>query len=171
MQNGGGISYNSYQPTLVNNVFESNSANFRPNMANYPVKLMMVLSNGTLVNLTKIDGLPSGLKIENSFTIAIVNNEEKIMTNDNKNAIRILPIDQGTNVKGQSTVVAKSGVGTFSTTVFVGEPGKTNVRYTIKSYAINYNALKYVDPEYSIEQVLTVSFRWCKPGEYQLQNT
>ena len=171
LQNGGGISYNSYQPNLNNNVFQNNSATFRPNMANYPVKLMMVAENGTLVNLTKIDGLPSGLKIESTFKIAIVNNEEQIMTNDNKNAVKILLIDTGTDVKGQSTVVVNKGVATFSSTIFVGLPGKKNVRYIIKSYAINYNALKYVDPEYSTEQVLIVSFRWWKPGEYQYQNT
>ena len=167
---GGGINYNSYQPEMINNVFENNSASFRPNMANYAVKLMMMTENGTLVNLTKIDGLPSGLKIESSFKIAIVNNEEQIMTNDNKNAVKILPIDSRTDVKGQSTVVATDGIATFSSTIFVGAPGKNNVRYTIKSYAINYNALKYVDPEYSKEQILTVSFRYCRPGEYQNQN-
>ena len=171
VQRGGAIIYNSYQPNFVNNVFVNNSASFRPNIANYAVKLMMVTDRGALANLSSISGLPSGLKIETAFSIAVVNNEEQVMSNDNKNAVRILPLDAGTDVKGQSTVVLNNGIATFSSTIFVGAPGKAKARYTIKSYAINYNALKYIAPEYSTEQVLTVSFRWCRPGEYQLQNT
>ena len=151
-------------------MFESNSALFRPNMANYPVKLKMVDDKGNLTNLTRIDGLPSGLVMENSFKIAIVNNEEQIMTNQNKFAIRILAIDTNTNVKGQTTVVSKNGISTFTNTIFVGKPGQNNVQYAIKTKAIDYNSLKYVDPEFSTEQTLTVSFRWCKPGEYQNGN-
>ena len=110
VQRGGAIIYNSYQPNFVNNVFVNNSASFRPNIANYAVKLMMVTDRGALANLSSISGLPSGLKIETAFSIAVVNNEEQVMSNDNKNAVRILPLDAGTDVKGQSTVVLNNGI-------------------------------------------------------------
>ena len=161
------FNYNSFQPNLTNNMFESNSALFRPNIANYPLKLMMVDDKGNLANLSRIDGLQSGLAIENSFKIAIVNNEEQIMTNQNENAVRILAIDSDAKVKGQTTAVPKNGVATFSYTVFIGIPGKASVKYILRTKAIDYNSLEYVNPEFSTEQTLTVSFRWCKPGEYQ----
>ena len=139
-------------------------------MANYPVKLMMVSDDGSLINITKISDQPSGLVIEIPFRIAIVNNEEQIMTNENKNAIRLLSIESGSDVKGQTTVVAKNGIATFTSTKFVASPGQSNINFAVKTKSIDYNALKYIDPEYSTEQNLTVSFRWCKPGEYQFEN-
>lgn len=170
INNGGAINYNSYQPSLVNNVFDNNSAAFRPDMANYPIKLMMVADDGTLVNMTSISNQPSGLAIETPFKIAIVNNEEQIMTNQNTNAIRLLSLDTDTDVKGQTTVVAVNGVATFTGTKFIASPGRSSVNYAVKTKSIDYIALQYVDPQYSTEQNLTVSFRWCKPGEYQAGN-
>ena len=162
--------YKSYVPTLTNNTFINNTAPFRPDVGNYVVKLMMVADNGTTVNITSLDSASSGAIIETPIKLAVVNNEGNIDYSDNKNIIKIMPLDSETDVKGQTTVLIQSGKATFSSTIFVGIPGKQNVRYAIKSSAIDYTAMELVDPQYSKVQVLTVSFRLWKPGEYQFQN-
>ena len=166
---GGAIVYSSYKPSLINNYFENNTAPFRPNIGNYVIRLM-ILSNNSLINIKDINNVSSGTQINNNITFAVVNNEGNIDDSDNKSSIRILPIDSETDVEGQTTVVVKNGIATFSNTIFVGTPGKNNVKYELKTSAINYNAMEYLNPEYSIPQTLTVSFGWWKPGEYQYKN-
>ena len=162
--------YSSYKPLLVNNYFYNNTAPFRPNIGNYVVKVMVVLENGTLADISSIDNVWSGIQIDTPITFAVVNNEGKIDNSDSNNAIRILPISANTSVKGQTTVLLENGIATFKSTIFVGVPGLSNISFAVKTSAINYNAMKYINVQYSKVQNITVSFRWWKPGEYQYQN-
>ena len=90
--------YSSYKPLLVNNYFYNNTAPFRPNIGNYVVKIMMVLGNGTLADISSIDNVWSGIQIDTPITFVVINSEGKIDNSENQNAIRILPISNNTNI-------------------------------------------------------------------------
>lgn len=63
-----------------------------------------------------------------------------------------------------------NGRGVLENTVFVAEPGLHNVRYMLRTAAIDYEFLQFIDPVKYSDQVFEVNFRWCQPGEYSYEN-
>lgn len=49
--------YSAYKPLLINNYFLNNSAPFRNNIGNYVVKVMMVLDDGSLADISSVDNV------------------------------------------------------------------------------------------------------------------
>ena len=162
--------YDSYVPRLGNNAFVNNSAPFRPDISDYVIRIMMFLGNGTMSEVFKVDNVWSGSQIDSSIVFAIVDNEGNIDTSDSQSDIKILPVYSNTYVKDQNTVLVSNGIANFTSSIFVDSPGKQNTNFNVYSSAINYKALKYLEPQYSAQQVLSVNFRWWEPGEYQFQN-
>ena len=168
---GGAIKYNSYEPEMMNNTFTNNSAIYYPNIASYPVRIKM-LTNGThLEDIMGLDNVPSGIEIDNPINLAVVSvGEKEVITSDSGSFIKLLVITPNSNVKGQNTVTLKDGKATFKSTVFYASPGKTNVKFKIESSAINKKMTQYLDSVKYADQIISVNFRWCKPGEIQIED-
>ena len=165
LENGGAINYNSYAPTLINNTFMNNEAIFAPDLASYAVEIKQKVG-GQLVKIEELKGVPSGLVVENPISLVVVDAEGKIMTTDSKSYIKIVELTKGTEIKGQDIITLTNGEATFEGTIFYAQPGSENVKFRIVSNAINYEMVQAVTN--FGDQDLTVSFRWCRPGEIQI---
>ena len=52
--------------------------------------------------------------------------------------------------------------------IFKALPGSTDIQFLVSSSAIDYTKTKYMHPVKYASQILSLNFRWCKPGEIQL---
>jgi hypothetical protein len=139
-------------------------------LSSYAVRIKEVSSKG-LEEILHLDNIPSGVVIDNPIELAVVSAEQdQIMTNENEATVQIVAIEAGTSVKGQNIVTLKNGKATFTNTRFYAKPGKTNVKFKLESTAINYKLVQYLDPVKYADQIFTVNFRWCKPGEIQIED-
>ena len=164
--------YNSYAPVLVNNSFANNSALFNNDIANYAVKIRKLDSSGILSDIVQLNDVPSGLKIENSINFAVVSvDENQIMISDSSSYIRFYAVENNTEVQGQTTVLLTNGKASFSNTIFVASPGRSNVKFLVESSAINYKVVQHIDKVKYASQYISVNFRWWKPGEIHVGNT
>ena len=166
--NGGAIVFDSYSPQIENLVFYNNSASFGNDTASYAVSLKQVI-NDSLVDLVHISDVPSGEAYGESINLAIVDAEEDdIMTSDSTSTMHIKALDQGSSIGGQSTIAVTNGKGSFTDCVFTASPGRTGVRYELTSTAIDYGKLSHLNSSAYSEQIFTIDFRWCMPGEIQI---
>ena len=158
---GGAIMYNSYAPILANNSFANNSALFSNEIDNYAVKIRQLDSSGMLSDIVKLNDVPSGLQIENSINLAVVSvDETKIMVSDSSSYIRFYAVENNTEIQGQTTVLLTNGRASFSNTIFVASPGRSNVKFLVISSAINYKVVQYIDKVKYATQYISVNFRW-----------
>ena len=169
LSRGGAIKYSSYVPTLENNRFENNIADFSENIASYAVRVFQVVDE-ELVEIERLDNIASGMQLDNVIALALTNSQGKVMVNDNESSIRIIPLTNITEVAGQDTVRVINGVGTFTAMELTAAPGLDGIEFLLFSSAIDYDMIKHIDPEKYPDQVFTVNFRWCKPGEIQRGN-
>ena len=164
--------YTSYMPTIYNNTYINNSALFNNDIADYAVKIRELDDSNNLTDLVTLDNIPSGLQIETPIILAVVAvGEEDIMVSDSSSYIRFYAVENGTSVKGQTTVLLNRGVANFSSTIFTASPGRSKVKFLVKSSAINYKIVQYIDKVKYANQYINVNFRWCKPGEIQVGNS
>ena len=171
LETGGAIKYNSYKPDFIKNTYINNTAEFGPNIASYAALVEQLYEDNHFEKIQELSNVPSGIVIDQNITLVIVNSEEdSVMTNDYLSTIQFVPIDNDTEVKGHSTVTVNSGVGNFEGIEFIAAPGRSNVHYLIKSSAINYGIVQHIDPVKYAEQIISVNFRWCEPGEIQRGN-
>lgn len=125
----------------------------------------MQVVDGELVEISKLDNVPSGVVIDNPIELAIVDVDGNIMTSDSTSSIKITEIEDGTKISGQNTVVLNKGRASFVETTLYASPGKENVKFKLSSSAIDYNMVNYLDSMQYETQTLLINFRWCKPGE------
>jgi hypothetical protein len=170
LNNGGAIIYDTYEPNLQNNTYINNSAIYGQDIYSYAVKIMQVV-NGELVELSKFTNIPSGITIEDPIELAVVDVEGNILTSDSTSYIKITEIESDTKVLGQNTVTLTNGKASFTETVFNASPGRPNVDFKISSSAIKYNVVEFLDDETYGTQIITINFRWCKPGEIEIGDT
>jgi hypothetical protein len=164
LDNGGAIIYDSYEPNLENNTYINSSASYGENIFSYAVKIMQVVDK-ELTELTDFKNIASGITIENPIELVVVDVEGNILTNDNNSSIKIKAIEAGTEVTGENTVTLTNGKAIFKQTVFNAAPGQEDVNFEISSTAINYDMVKFLDSMSFEVQLITINFRWCKPGE------
>jgi hypothetical protein len=166
---GGALSYNSYEPEVMNNIFENNTAIFGNEISSYAAKIMHV-KDGVLTEVSELDNIPSGLTIDDSIQFAVVNAEGNIMTNDDSSVIKFEQLADGAKVSGQNAATVDQGKTTFTNTIFTSSPGNKKVEIKITSTVIDYEMLQNIDPVKYADQIIKLNFRWWKPGEIQIGN-
>ena len=121
--------------------------------------------------LLELNDVPSGEPLGQNLSLALVDVEEdNVMSNVNKGYFKISSVDPTYEVVGQNTVGIINGLGTFTLIQFNASPGKGNVKFKLTSSEIDYQMIKYLDPVKYADQIITVNFRWCMPGEIQIEN-
>jgi len=80
----------------------------------------------------------------------------------------ISPVAPRTYVKGANTAAIKQGIGILNNTILESSPGDKNVQFKLKSTAIDYEVVQHLDPVAYADQIINVDFRWCKPGEVEI---
>jgi hypothetical protein len=160
-EEGGGIIYNSYQPKMLNNTFQNNTAIFGEDVASYATRIKLVVNGTKLVDFVELNNVPSGIRIDTPIEVALVSAEnDQIMISDSESTVKFYLIEEGTNVRGQATVTLKNGRATFSNTVFIATPGAKNIMFKVSSNAINNRVLQFLDPVKYADQIISLNFRW-----------
>ncbi|CAI2363934.1 unnamed protein product [Moneuplotes crassus] len=162
---GGAIYYDSFRPLFLN-VYFNNSAEYGPNIGSYPIKISQV--NSSIQNI-EFDFVGSGIKYPSEIKLQIVDHDGQNIATDSTSQIKISPITSNTFLTGIDYAQVKNGVGTFDNLVFQAAPGKSGIEYKAFSKSIDSSLVTRVYG--SIDQnLITVNFRWCQPGEMYSSN-
>ena len=160
-KSGGAISYNFKRPQLANNIFSNNSAPYGPNIASYPVRVYQKESSSDKIT---IDNVGSGIKLQ-TLVLVLVDYDNQTMVLDSTSQLKILPTLNLSKVSGINVAKLWNGVASFDQLVFISNPGSQNVIYQISSKAIDEAKLIEVFGRQVYSNSITVSFRFCQPGE------
>lgn len=71
-------------------------------------------------------------------------------------------------MKGSNTAAITKGQATLGNLILESNPGDTDVEFLIKSSEIDYTMVQYLEPVEYADLVIKASFRWCHPGEIQI---
>lgn len=158
---GGAIYYDFFKPTMSNNTFTDNSAQYGPNVAAYPVKIM----EHTVPEQTYV----SGQEIEKEIKYKLVDPDGLTIATDSDSVITIAPANSTNKVIGNTDVTVVNGIATFTDVTFISSPGAQNIAYTVSSSNIDETK---IDEAFGMaltdtHQTLTVDFRDCIKGEEQ----
>ena len=164
---GGAIYYGYKRPEISEVVFSNNTAPYGNDIASYAVKLKF---NNTISDEMTISDVGSGITYPKHLTIALVDADNQAMVLNNENQVLITSTNTSvSSVAGVNSALLKNGIATFESLIGVAQPGSTNIAYQVTSEAIDREKLAKI---YGIEgtNTLIMNFRFCKPGEIQLEN-
>jgi len=90
-RNGGGIKWNHAMPQISNNSFQNNSAAYGPDVASYPVSLVLLDQNETEATnkVAQETSFAPGQITEKPIKIAFVDHYQNIVTTDNSSQASI----------------------------------------------------------------------------------
>lgn len=160
----GGAVYWEVQPSLLNNFFADNQAEYGPDLASFGVSMTLLDSEEEQLSKLRRDGevsfsnVASGQRIPNPLRIGLVDHYGQIVATDNSSTCDILPTDSSvSSVNGQTRTTAKKGVYEFSDIILVSQP-KSTAKFRVSSSSISSD---------SSADILnfTVDVRDCKAGE------
>ena len=170
-EKGGAIAYNLYRSEMVNVTFVNNTAPYGPNIASYPVKVVL---EGTNSSALELNDVASGQLISDEIKLSVVDFENQITSTNIKGFVSIEPIELDTDSDGQSSEGLVNGVATFRSLILSAKPGSKQVQFKVKTNAIDTSImLKQFGKTKSficigtssIQDPFLVNFRYCKPGE------
>ena len=160
-KSGGAISYNLKRPQLANNIFSNNSAPYGSNIASYPVRVYQKESSSYKIT---IDNVASGIQLQ-ALVLVLVDYDNQTMVLDSTSQLKILPSLSLSKVSGINVAKLWNGIASFGKLIFISNPGSQNVIYQILSKAIDEAKLLEVFGRQAYSNSITVSFRFCQPGE------
>ncbi|CAI2361394.1 unnamed protein product [Moneuplotes crassus] len=163
-KNGGAIQFGVYAPVSVNTLYANNSAQYGPDIAGYAVKA--VLKDSKTDDII-INNVGSGIKITEGFTLQLVDFEGKIMHLDNSSKLVVKISTPNEVIQGADVKIASQGEATFDNLIFTSHPGDQSVEFRIVTTAVN-DELVMAQYGEIVQKPLTVNFRYCQPGEYEI---
>ena len=166
-QSGGAIYYNYKRPNIRNCIFAHNFALYGPDIASYAVK---VYKEGEALNKINLKNVGSGVKLNQSFKLVLVDYDDQIMVLDNSTQLKIFSLSNSNRVLGVNSNKVDSGVADFSNLIFVGEPGSQNIMFPIESKILSSTKINEIYGSNAFTNAVSVSFRYWMPGEELLNN-
>ena len=167
IRSGGVIYYDYNRPTLSNNIYLNNQAQYGSVIASYPVKIIM---NGSSTDSISIDNVGSGIQYDSQLHLALVDYDNQTMLLDSQDSITINPLNfSESSIFGTNTGLLQNGVSSFTDLIFENQPGATDVVFVSSSKAIDSTKINEVFGSNISDNYIHVSFRWCKPGEIDTQ--
>jgi len=164
-------------PNVGNNTWTNNSATYANEIASFPVRLGLLLENGTLANylpdnssiplIARFEGLASGQTSNETVRIALIDHYGNIVTTDNSSTAQLVSSDLSkVSFIGILDVLAVKGVFEFVNIQASGVPTTTqrvNVTTSgVQMWLKNFSS----DPtEYYDTVAVDLTFRSCKLGE------
>ena len=164
-EQGGAIYYNFRRPDIIGINFTNNVAAYGSNIASYPVRVVNDEAINERIELTNI---ASGIQYSGTLKLSIVDYDNQVMNLVNTSQIKITPITQGALLKGIDSSTLTMGQTEFDNLQFEYHPGATNVEYVVSCDLIDSDKTAYLD--LPTNDRITVSFRYCKPGEILINN-
>ena len=165
IQQGGAIYYNFRRPHILNTFYSNNTALYGPNIASYPVRIVFNNSANDSMRLTDV---VSGAAYSNKLNLTIIDYDNQVMNLLSNSQIKIVAVINNATVKGIDSSKLIDGVAEFDNIQFIYKPGHPNTTYLAISNLIDANKVRYVDV--STDNTISVSFRYCKPGEVIVNN-
>lgn len=169
VEEGGCIHYNYKRPILVNITQYNNTAQYGPFIASYPVKIRI---EGSSTDQIKLDNVGSGVRIENTLKLSLLDFDNQVMIFNNKNQIILTPVDSSiSSILGFNSKLLKNGVSSFDNIIAVSAPGKQNIQYQANCKAIDKTLILDIFGAPISDNLITMNFRFCKQGEMKLDVT
>ena len=156
---GGAIFYNYKRPVFkADIIFNSNSADYGPNIASYAVKITM--ADDLKMNLA-IDKLGSGIKYEKQLGLVVRDYDDQRMVLNNKDQI-ILTSNDNTKaqVLGFNSAPLIKGEAKFDNFIVVAKPGAENIKVLASSNAINKNKISTIFGSAQSGNLININFRY-----------
>lgn len=176
---GGAIFYNLQRPIMNHNIYSNNIAEYGNNIASYATR---IVEFNTLNNKLVIDNAISGIRLldkeeanTKTLTVAVIDEDNQVMNTESGSAIFIVPNSTNYHALGTSSAKTTNGIANFEGIIFVALPGLKNIEFKFDSNLLNKEQIKYGLIEINkkaehYQNKATVSFRYCKPGEYISDN-
>lgn len=130
---GGAIYYDTYRPSFVRTTYSNNTAPYGPNVASYPVKVIVF---GTETSGLTLNDVASGQKYPKTIKLSLVDFDNQIVTDAISGTVSISPIAGDTNTLGRSSEGLVQGNAQFEEIIFISKPGSKNVTFAVSTNAI-----------------------------------
>ena len=119
VKNGGGIQWYGSQPSLTDNTYSGNSADYGANFASFSIDLQLQ-SKRHLEPLTFVPGV----KVDYSFSLYVIDHYSQVVKTDNLSKASLGFINQSSySISGESESTSKEGTITFVNFTLYGKPG------------------------------------------------
>jgi predicted outer membrane repeat protein len=166
IEKGGAIYYDFARPSMNNLTFANNEALYGKNIASYPVKIRIYESR---IDTMEIDNVASGLVYAETLYLSLVDYDSQVMVLDSESIIQINPVNfSESSLEGTNFGLLREGVTSFSNLIFSNKPGAVDKLFIATTSAIDSDKITTVFGEQISQNIISVSFRWCKPGEIKL---
>ena len=165
VEQGGAIYYSFRRPELQNITFNYNNAQYGPNIASYPVR---IVNSVNMNNLIVLSNVASGLVYQETIRMLLVDYDSQTMNLISDSQIKILPVTSGASLQGVDYSVLTNGEAEFANLQFVYSPGQNNIEYLATCDLIDSNKISYLD--LPTNNSIDISFRYCQPGEIVIRN-
>ena len=133
---------------------------YGPNIASYPVRIVF---NDSINDAMRLTDVVSGITYPDTINLTIVDLDNQVMNLLDYGQIKIVGASDGASVRGIDSSRLNNGVAQFDSVQFIARPGQSNTIYQAVSNLIDSNKLRHLDVP--TDNTISVSFRYCKPGE------
>lgn len=154
---GGAVYYDSWRPTIENSTYTSNSAVYGPDIASYPIKIIM---QGSSTDEITFNNVGSGVQYPSVVSLAIIDYDRQEITNDDTSQIKISSVTTNSSIMGIDYAKVIDGVGTFDNLQFIYEPGAQNIEFIANSKTIDSDLINLVLGPTVSNNSISVNFRW-----------
>lgn len=156
---GGGVYYNLVRPIMENITNYGNIAQYGPDIASYPVK---IVQKGTQNNKIYLDNVPAGLEYQDTLEFDLVDYDGQVMNLQSSTSVKILILDSYLSIRGTNMGRVINGQAQIENIIFVGQIGKTNARYSLTSSAIDSKIINEIldNSNQDYDNYIDVSFRY-----------
>lgn len=154
--------YDFFRPEFSNNTFLSNTAEYGPNIASYPVKIVFQSDPNDEMELLNVK---SGSVYNKTVRLALLDYDGQEITSDNVSQIGIFNSNLNTSISGTNKIKVTRGIAEFDNLILITAPGSKDIVYSVTSVAIDQAKVRAAFGDVISNNTLTVDFRECLPGE------
>ena len=155
IQQGGAIYYNFRRPHILHTLYNNNTALYGPNIASYPVRIVL---DNSIDDPMRLSDVVSGAVYSSKFNLTIVDYDNQVMNLLNNGQVKIVAVTNNASVKGIDSSKLINGAAEFDNIQFVYKPGYSNTTFLAISNLIDANKVRYVNVV--TDNTISVSFRF-----------
>ena len=170
VQKGGAIYYNRERPILSQNIFAGNVAAYGPDIASYPVKIVL---KGTGNNQIYIYNAVSGQKHSDIIELELIDFDNQILVLENSETVKIQSFLSNSSISGNDYAKFTNGLAVLDDIEFIAKPGSESVIYNLTSNALDFDTISagimnFEDSASDYINNILATFRYCEPGEIEV---
>ena len=170
VQKGGAIYYNRERPILSQNIFAGNVAAYGPDIASYPVKIVL---KGTGNNQIYIYNAVSGQKHSDIIELELIDFDNQILVLENSETVKIQSFLSNASISGNDYAKFTNGLAVLDDIEFIVKPGSESVIYNLTSNALDFDTISagimnFEDSASDYINNILATFRYCEPGEIEV---